>query len=70
MDGPAHNGNNGGFAKFKDVSGRELWRGVVIDNGASWNAPGEEHKPWKTNVLNTGPVEKGSIPVDLLEGLD
>ena len=69
VDGPAHNGSNGGFAKYKDVSGREMWRGVVIDNGASWNTPGPEHKPWNTNVLSTGAVEKGSIPVDMIEGL-
>ena len=69
VDGPAHNGSNGGFAKFRDVSGRELWRGVLIDNGASWNAPGEAQKPWNTNVLGTGPVKAEHLPVDVREGL-
>jgi hypothetical protein len=69
VDGPAHNGNNGGFAKFKDVSGREMWRGVLIDSGAAWNTPGEGQKPWRTNILQTGAVERVSLPVDLVEGL-
>ena len=69
MDGPAHNGNNGGFARFKDVSGRELWKGVLIDNGASWNQPSDAQRPWNANVLGTGAVEGANIPVDLVEGL-
>lgn len=69
VDGPAANGNNGGFARFKDVSGRELWRGVLIDNGAAWNSPGASHKPWATDVLNTGPVERANIPSDVVEAL-
>lgn len=69
VDGPAHNGENGGFARFRDVSGRELWRGVLIDSGAAWNTPGEAQAPWRTNVLGQGPVRAEHLPVDVREGL-
>jgi hypothetical protein len=69
VDGPAHNGNNGGFARFKDPSGREFWRGVLIDAGAAWNTPTAEHQPWRTNVLDKGAVKREQIPEDVVNGL-
>jgi hypothetical protein len=69
VDGPAHNGNNGGFAKFRDASGREFWRGVLIDAGAAWNMPDVSHQPWKTDLLGRGPVERAHIPEDVVNSL-
>jgi hypothetical protein len=69
VDGPASNGNNGGFARFRDASGREFWRGVLIDAGAAWNQPASNHKPWNTNLLNTGPVAGESIPNGVVNSL-
>jgi hypothetical protein len=62
LDGPATNGNNGGFARFRDASGREFWRAVLIDAGAAWNQPSDAHRPWNTNLFGTGPVARESIP--------
>jgi hypothetical protein len=68
-DGPAHNANNGGFARVLDVAGRETWRGVLIDNGAAWNNPGQAQQPWRTNVLDLGPVTREQIPTEVVDGL-
>lgn len=69
VDGPAHNGNNGGFARFRDASGREFWRGVLIDAGAAWNMPDPSHQPWNTNLLGKGPVKRAHIPEDVVNSL-
>ena len=69
VDGPATNGNNGGFARFRDASGREFWHGVLIDAGAAWNSPSSAHKPWNTNLLNTGAVERANIPNGVINSL-
>jgi len=69
VDGPASNGNNGGFARFRDSSGREFWRGVLIDAGAAWNTPSSNHKPWNTNIMNTGPVQLENIPNGVVNSL-
>ncbi|GAC1351889.1 MAG: hypothetical protein NVSMB1_09290 [Polyangiales bacterium] len=80
LDGPATNGENGGFARFKDASGREFWRGVLIDNGAALtvNARGNEFtepylgrlvKPWDMDLLNTGGIERRSIPADVVHSV-
>lgn len=69
VDGPAKNANNGGFAKFRDPSGRELWRGVLIDAGAAWNVPEALHKPWNTNLLERGPITRDAIPRDVVNAL-
>ena len=69
VDGPAHNGNNGGFSRFRDASGREFWRGVLIDAGAAWNRPDASHRPWNSNLLGRGPVERSKIPEDVINSL-
>jgi len=69
VDGPATNGNNGGFARFRDASGREFWRAVLIDAGAAWNQPSGAHRPWNTNLLGTGPVVRESIPNGVVNSL-
>lgn len=69
VDGPATNANNGGFARFKDPSGREFWRGVLIDAGAAWNMPEPKHQPWNTNFLGRGPVKRDQIPEDVVNSL-
>ena len=68
-DGPATNGSNGGFARFRDASGREFWQGVLIDAGAAWNRPGQAHKPWNMNLLGQGPVLREHIPEDVSNSL-
>ncbi|MBX3250007.1 MAG: hypothetical protein KF901_22710 [Myxococcales bacterium] len=69
VDGPASNGNNGGFARFRDQRGNTYWRGVLIDAGAAWHDPGSRHEPWNTNLLGTGPITKADIPSDVAVGL-
>lgn len=69
VDGPAKNPNNGGFSRFRDESGREFWRGVLIDAGAAWNKPGASQQPWNTNLLGRGPVERAKIPEDVVNSL-
>ncbi len=69
VDGPAANGANGGFAHFRDASGRQFWRGVLIDAGASWNSPEPSHQPWNTNLLGKGPVTRDHIPQDVIDSM-
>jgi len=69
VDGPAHNANNGGFSRFRDASGREFWRGVLIDAGAAWNMPAATHQPWNTNLMDRGPVKREAIPQDVVNSL-
>lgn len=66
-DGLMHNAGNGGFAKFRDASGKESWRGVVIDSGAAWNKP--PTKPWNADVMGLGPTLAADIPKDMIPGL-
>ena len=63
VDGPAHNRGNGGFARFADASGREVWRGVVIDNGAAWHTLPDDMRPWNADALDTGPVTADHLPM-------
>ncbi len=68
VDGPASNANNGGLAKVMLPSGRSVWRGVIIDCGACWNSPSENHQPWKAVVMGKG-VTKEQIPEDVFPAL-
>jgi hypothetical protein len=69
VDGPSTNGSNGGFSRFRDASGREFWRGVLIDEGAAWNTPPEGEKPWNTNLLGKGAVLREHIPEDVVNSM-
>jgi hypothetical protein len=69
VDGVANNGSNGGFSRFRDASGREFWRGVLIDEGAAWNTPPDAQKPWNTNLLGRGAVQRAHIPDDVANSL-
>ena len=68
VDGPASNANNGGLAKVMLASGRSVWRGVIIDCGACWHTPSDQHLPWKAVVMGAG-VTKSQVPDDVFPAL-
>ncbi|GAC1351891.1 MAG: hypothetical protein NVSMB1_09310 [Polyangiales bacterium] len=80
LDGPAVSLENAGFARFRDASGREFWRGVLIDGGAtlSVDAPGDPMmahyrqdlvKPWNMNILDAGGIKRRHIPNDVMNSV-
>ncbi|GAC1352416.1 MAG: hypothetical protein NVSMB1_15050 [Polyangiales bacterium] len=78
LDGPAVNVNNAGFAHFKDASGRFFWRGVLIDNGATFTLDWDRTvnqwrdrlvKPWNMDLLKTGAIARENIPRDVIESI-
>ena len=81
-DGPAVNGGNGGFAKFRDESGRSFWRGVLIDGGRAFGdvsnyvSADDGHpfiqdlrEPWNSDICGTGPVTADNIPQAVIDAL-
>ncbi|GAC1351890.1 MAG: hypothetical protein NVS3B20_04730 [Polyangiales bacterium] len=76
LDGPQANPENAGFARFRDASGREFFRGVLVDSATSLNVSTDPHvlpriarltKPWNMNILKTGGIEAENIPRDVAE---